>query len=198
MVELGAGTANFVSQFKPHALGRQTAKALILSDNEYSTPDDHYFGFINKRQGVTTAEEKENELKIMKGLGLDLYLPPTFNVETGKFDEPKLIDENGNVVNEDEMDIFELARLRGVSVRKLTELNTEADSINNNQQIQKHFTGQKHTKKDYDRLKVLQINEIVNKTKEERVARKYSDESLGGEGIVKVEKKKAFKKKKQT
>ena len=45
----------------------------------------------------------------MKKLGLEVYLPPTFNLETAEFDEPKLLDEKGQVLNEDEMDIFELA-----------------------------------------------------------------------------------------
>jgi hypothetical protein len=50
----------------------------------------------------------------MKSLGLDVFLPPTFNIETGKFDEPKLLNPvTGQAVNVDEADIFELALMRG-------------------------------------------------------------------------------------
>lgn len=41
---------NFASQFKPHALGKTNVKALLMSDNDYATPQDHYFGYINKRE----------------------------------------------------------------------------------------------------------------------------------------------------
>ena len=49
LMNVGSGTANFVSQFKPHELGRMNAKALLISDDDYSTPHDHYFGYISKR-----------------------------------------------------------------------------------------------------------------------------------------------------
>ena len=59
----------------------------------------------------------------MKGLGLDLYLPPTYNVETGQFEEPKYLDPaTGLYIKESDMDVFELARLRGTSIRDVKEL----------------------------------------------------------------------------
>lgn len=127
LFELSSGTANFVSQFKPHALGRQNARALIVNDKEYATPNDHYFGYINKKQGITTKQEKQDELQIMNKLGLEVYLPPTFNLETAEFDEPKLLDEKGQVLNEDEMDIFELAQRRRSRVSDLRVMLTEDD-----------------------------------------------------------------------
>ena len=53
VMKVGQGTANFVSQFKPHALNRSSSKALIMRDEDYATAHDHYFGYINKRQGET-------------------------------------------------------------------------------------------------------------------------------------------------
>lgn len=38
LAELGSGTANFAAQFKPHSLGKQNAKALLINDQEFSTP----------------------------------------------------------------------------------------------------------------------------------------------------------------
>ena len=51
----------------------------------------------------------------MQSLGLDMFVAPEFNIETGKFEERKILDSNGLpiIVNEAEMDIFELARLKG-------------------------------------------------------------------------------------
>ena len=49
VIKVGQGTANFVSQFKPHALSRSSSKALIMKDEDYATAHDHYFGYINKR-----------------------------------------------------------------------------------------------------------------------------------------------------
>lgn len=53
LLAVASGTGAFVSQFKPHALGRSGAKSLILGDGDYATPNDHYFGYISKRQTVT-------------------------------------------------------------------------------------------------------------------------------------------------
>ena len=35
-------------------------KALLVKDEDYATPLDHYFGYINKRQGET-AKDEENK-----------------------------------------------------------------------------------------------------------------------------------------
>lgn len=101
----------------------------------------------------------------MKGLGLEVYLPPTFNIETGKFEEPKLYDENGKMLDENEMDVFELARRRGTTVSGLKEMMNDEVLIDKSTGMQKHLTGQKHTKRDYERLKTMNIHEIVAKTR---------------------------------
>lgn len=51
----------------------------------------------------------------MQSLGLNMYVAPEFNIETGRFEEGKILDSNGLpvIVNEAEMDIFELAHLKG-------------------------------------------------------------------------------------
>ena len=186
LFELSSGTANFVSQFKPLAVGPHNARALILEEQEYSTPSDHYFGYINRRQAQTQAGAKEEELKVMKSLGLEVLLPPTFNLATGKFDEPALFDATGQALDEHEMDVFELARMRGSSVNKLrvmTETQEEAAAKR----------GQRHSKKDYERLKQLTMADIVAMANEQKTLKAFQDEQLNG--IVKVEKKKSFKRK---
>ena len=56
---------NFASQFKPHALGKTNIKALLMNDNEYATPQDHYFGYINKRD---QQSEILKDQEVMKNL----------------------------------------------------------------------------------------------------------------------------------
>lgn len=186
LFELSSGTANFVSQFKPLSVGPHNARALIVDEQEYSTPSDHYFSYINRRQGQSSDLAKEDELKVMQSLGLEVLLPPTFNIATGKFDEPALLDESGQALNEHEMDVFELARLRGSSVNKLRVMTETAEEAAAKR-------GQRHSKKDYDKLKQLTMGDIIAMAKEEKTYKPYADEQL--DGIVKVEKKKSFKRK---
>jgi len=40
----------------------------MIDDGDYSTPQDHYFGFINKRLNMTEQERKDQELKIFEKL----------------------------------------------------------------------------------------------------------------------------------
>jgi hypothetical protein len=47
---------------------KQNAKALMIDDGDYSTPVDHYFGFINRRLDMTEQERKSAELKIFEKL----------------------------------------------------------------------------------------------------------------------------------
>jgi len=44
---LGQGATVFVSQFKPNATSRVSAKQLMIDDNDYSRPSDHLFSYIN-------------------------------------------------------------------------------------------------------------------------------------------------------
>jgi hypothetical protein len=101
----------------------------------------------------------------MKGLGLELLMPPTFNVETGVFEEPKVVDSKGNFVNEEEMDIFELSRIRGVPVGQLRTMMSDSQKKAVDQNRLTSLTGQKHTKKDYEKLKNIDVYAIMMKTK---------------------------------
>ena len=49
-MEIGSGAGAFLSQFKPRATERVRAKTLLIDDSDYSTPQDHYFGYLNRRQ----------------------------------------------------------------------------------------------------------------------------------------------------
>ena len=123
VMQVGSGAAKFASQFKPHALGPTNAKSLLLKDEDYSTPDDQYFGYINKRHSVPLESEMKKELEIVQSLGLEIYLPPTYNFNSGKFEEATILDaKTGLPINPEEADVFELARLRGTNIRGVKEL----------------------------------------------------------------------------
>lgn len=86
------------------------------------------------------------------------------------------------------MDIFELASRRNVSVNALMQGSDSASAI--------EARGQRHSKRDYESLKTMTIKEIVMMTGEKQVKKPFEDDSLA-KGMVKVEKKKAFKKKRR-
>jgi len=48
--EVGQGAGTFVSQFKPNAMNRVSAKHLLIDDKDYSSTQDHYFSYINKNK----------------------------------------------------------------------------------------------------------------------------------------------------
>ena len=55
-------------------------------------------------------------------------LPSYYNIDTGRFDlktNEKFTDKDGNPIKEEDMDIFEIARLRGVHLNELEELMSE-------------------------------------------------------------------------
>lgn len=123
LITVSAGAATFAQQFKPHALGPTNVKSLLLKDEDYATPEDHYFGYINRRNTLPKGAEERKEQEIVNSLGLDLFIPPTYNMETGVFEEPKIIDaRTGNPIDLAEADVFELARLRGTSIKGVKEL----------------------------------------------------------------------------
>lgn len=129
-------------------------------------------------------------MSILKSLNLELFLPPTFNVETGKFDEPKYLDTaTGLYINESDMDVFELARMRGTTIRGVKELMNDKYVIEQDRKVQESLSGQRHTKKDYERLKKMSMGEVINLTREERKTAKF-EEDPELKSIVKVEKKK--------
>ena len=45
-------------------MDKRNAKALMIDDGDYSTPQDHYFGYINKRVGQSQDERVSNEKEI--------------------------------------------------------------------------------------------------------------------------------------
>lgn len=101
-------------------------KSLLLKDEDYATPEDHYFSYINKRNTLPKGAEERKEQEIVSSLGLDLFIPPTYNMETGFFEEPKIIDaRTGLPIDLGEADVFELARLRGTSIQGVKELMNE-------------------------------------------------------------------------
>lgn len=67
-----------VRQFRPLAYQGANAKELLIDDHDYSTPQDHYFAYINKRNtGYTFDDDKQNNDQILGKLRLDEYLDPT-------------------------------------------------------------------------------------------------------------------------
>lgn len=67
-------------------------------------------------------DEEKKQLDVIRSLGLEVLLPPTYNIDRGVFEEPKLLDVSGSPVNLEEIDVFELALLRGTTVSGLKEL----------------------------------------------------------------------------
>lgn len=54
----------------PHGLGRMSAKDLILKDADYSTPQDHYFAYLQKMKQPDIVKEKLEE-KVIEDLNID-------------------------------------------------------------------------------------------------------------------------------
>lgn len=98
-----------------------------MKDEDYTTPHDHYFGYINQRQAETPKDEEAKHLDVIRGLGLEHLLPPTYNLETITPQKPKPAPQLPANVNLDEVDVFELAKMRGTNVYGLRELMNERD-----------------------------------------------------------------------
>ncbi len=191
LMTVSAGAATFASQFKPHALGPTNVKALLLKDEDYATPEDHYFGYINRRNTLPKGAEEVKELEIVNSLGLDMYMPPTYNIEKGVFEEPRIIDaRTGQAINLDEADVFELARLRGTTIQNVKELMNDQNKYNAEQKDQQSNSGQKHSKKEYEKLKKMTMGDVINMTKEEMVIKKFEENDPALASMVKVQKKK--------
>lgn len=72
--EAGKDGLDFAKQFQPHTLAYMNAKQLMFEDKDYSTPQDHYFGYIGKKKRQNIDEE-EKEQNILGRLGIENYLP---------------------------------------------------------------------------------------------------------------------------
>jgi hypothetical protein len=124
-------------------------------------------------------------------LGLDLFIPPTYNMETGVFEEPKIIDaRTGLPIDLAEADVFELARLRGTSIMGVKELMNEQNKAVADQRDLQSVTGQRHSKKDYEKLKKITMGDVFNMTQEEKIVKKFDENDPEIAKIVKVQKKK--------
>ena len=99
-----------------------------MKDEDYGTPHDHYFGYINRRQGETPKDEERKQMEVIRSLGLEVLAPPMYDLEKGVLQEPKTLDTSGVPVNLEEIDVFELARLRGTTVSGLRELMTDRNA----------------------------------------------------------------------
>lgn len=57
--DLSSGTSTLLRQFRPMAYEKVSAKKLLIDDHDYSTPQDHYFAYVNKRNnGYTLDDDK--------------------------------------------------------------------------------------------------------------------------------------------
>mmetsp|Transcript_41628 Transcript_41628/g.54833 ORF Transcript_41628/g.54833 Transcript_41628/m.54833 type:complete len:114 (+) Transcript_41628:132-473(+) len=61
--EVASGTKSFIEEIRPHALVPSNAKELMLKDAEYSTPQDHYFGYTQKSRAALDSGMSMPELK---------------------------------------------------------------------------------------------------------------------------------------
>ena len=75
--DVKAGAKNLAMQFRPLGMKPVKAKDLLIDDHDYSSPADHYFSYVNKRNtGYTYDDEKRDSDAVMKKLNLDEYLDP--------------------------------------------------------------------------------------------------------------------------
>jgi len=106
-----------------------------MKDSDYSTPQDHYFSYLNrKKQHSRTQVEMEND--VLLGLDLDqsiaLYdLHMIFN---------QAIDENSNAL--EEIDIIQLSKETGLGVKHILHV------IEDLKEKKKWEFGNKRSKKD--------------------------------------------------
>lgn len=112
-------------------------------------------------------------------------------METGVFEEPKIIDaRTGLPIDLAEADVFELARLRGTSIMGVKELMNEQNKAVADQRDLQSVTGQRHSKKDYEKLKKITMGDVFNMTQEEKIVKKFDENDPEIAKIVKVQKKK--------
>ena len=88
-------------------------------------------------------DEERKQVEIIRSLGLDVMLPPMYDIERGVVtsENKGLVDSTGKPLNLDEMDVFELARLRGTSVSNLKELMNDRNARLEEQKEQLRLTG---------------------------------------------------------
>ena len=112
-------------------------------------------------------------------------------METGSFEEPKIIDaRTGLPIDPNDADVFDLARLRGTSIQGVKELMNEQNKVVADQRDLHSMTGQRHSKKDYEKLKKITMGDVFNMTQEEKVVKKFDENDPELASIVKVQKKK--------
>src|SRR4051812_202698 len=98
-------------------MGPSNAKKLLMNDNNYTTPQDSYFGYIAKRKLTAGEVEKENE--VIENLKIHNFFP-----------EAKLLESIEEYVQgaEDE-DVFEMAKRKGVALKDLKEIEMDSTDI---------------------------------------------------------------------
>jgi hypothetical protein len=74
LIELGEGTKNLVYQMKPHALNKVSAKQLLVDDQDFSTPQDHYFSFLSQRASLSEEHRQKREEQVLESLDLGSYI----------------------------------------------------------------------------------------------------------------------------
>ena len=84
------------------------------------------------------------------------------------------------------MDIFLLAKLKGTRVEDLDELRSE-DELESLRR--KHNRGQKFSKRDYEALKTLTPIDVIKMSETQKIQKEYTDDLIGGENIIKIEKR---------
>ena len=69
------GTKTMVGQLQPIILSKVSAKQLLLDDSDYSTPQDHYFSYINRRQTESLGVRKMSDDSVMQKFDLVRMMP---------------------------------------------------------------------------------------------------------------------------
>ncbi|CDW83912.1 UNKNOWN [Stylonychia lemnae] len=184
--EVGRGTLNFLSQFRPRALEHQSAKNLLMTDQNYGTPQDSYFAYINKRKKEAAIDTNREEY-VLSNLGLEKLLPLEINENTNKLEIKSLSDDLIREIQEINPDL----KIEDTELLKITQMREQAIERYVQKTIEEDGA-QKFTKKDYQVLNSLKFTKIMEKVEDDKIEKQFSDDEFSSQAqqMLKIQKKK--------
>lgn len=117
-----------MQQMRPLGMNHDSAKYLLMTDQQYGTPADSYFAYINKRKKDydTTEAELMREKMIIEELGLKNRLPNYYNVDKNTFEiqssQEEIMKELKEVDPNAELDPIEIERINALRQKNIDKL----------------------------------------------------------------------------
>lgn len=194
---LSSGAGNFMKDLKPHGLAPANAKELILKDADYSTPQDHYFGYVNRNKGAldqgasmgeVNAELYNEELKVIQDLygdqeGRAASIERHINYLSEK---RKTLTMTQIYENLTPTEIADIENNWGTSLENIKELAAKHDAKVAEDAI---LPEDKRTKKGTQMLDQININQIMEMSVSERKIVEFQPEdafTMKADQIVKI------------